>query len=53
VDPWKAHDFQFGGNVRLISNSRVDFANAFDNAVTNPSFYAGAGDHVSTISKAT
>jgi len=41
------HTFQFGGNVRLISNSRVDFANAFDNAVTNPSFYAGAGDHVS------
>jgi hypothetical protein len=41
------HTFQFGGNVRLISNSRVDFANAFDNAVTNPSFYLGAGDHVS------
>ncbi len=41
------HTVQFGGNVRLISNSRVDFANAFDNAVTNPSFYLGAGDHVS------
>jgi len=41
------HTIQFGGNVRLISNSRVDFANAFDNAVTNPSFYLGAGDHVS------
>jgi len=41
------HAVQFGGNVRLISNSRVSFANAFDNAVTNPSFYLGAGDHVS------
>jgi hypothetical protein len=42
------HTIQFGGNVRKISNSRVSFANAFDNAVTNPSFYAGAGDHVSS-----
>ncbi len=41
------HTFQFGANVRLITNSRVSFANAFDNAVTNPSFYFGAGDHVS------
>ncbi len=41
------HTIQFGGNIRLISNSRVSFANAFDNAVTNPSFYLGAGDHVS------
>jgi hypothetical protein len=41
------HIFQFGANIRLISNSRVSFANAFDNAVTNPSFYLGAGDHVS------
>jgi hypothetical protein len=42
------HIFQFGANVRAISNSRVTFANAFDNAITNPSFYLGAGDHVST-----
>lgn len=42
------HTFQFGGNVRKISNARVSFANAFDNAVTNPSFYLGAGDHVSS-----
>lgn len=41
------HVFQFGGNIRAVSNSRVSFADAFDNAVTNPSFYAGAGDHVS------
>lgn len=41
------HSIQFGANVRKINNSRVDFANAFDNAITNPSFYLGAGDHVS------
>jgi hypothetical protein len=41
------HTFQFGANVRLVSNTRVSFANAFDNAITNPSFYFGAGDHVS------
>lgn len=42
------HTIEFGANIRKISNSRVSFANAFDNAVTNPSFYLGAGDHVST-----
>jgi hypothetical protein len=42
------HIFQYGINVRAISNARVTFANAFDNAVTNPSFYLGAGDHVSS-----
>jgi len=41
------HTFQFGVNFRKINNARVSFANAFDNAVTNPSFYLGAGDHVS------
>lgn len=41
------HTFQFGVNFRKINNSRVSLANAFDNATTNPSFYAGAGDHVS------
>lgn len=41
------HTIQFGANIRKISNSRVSFANAFDNAITNPSFYQGAGDHVS------
>ncbi|HZE71046.1 MAG TPA: TonB-dependent receptor [Pyrinomonadaceae bacterium] len=35
------HTFQFGTNIRLISNSRATFANAYDTAVTNPSFYAG------------
>ncbi|MFN0141714.1 MAG: carboxypeptidase regulatory-like domain-containing protein, partial [Pyrinomonadaceae bacterium] len=37
------HTFQFGGNVRIIRNQRSTFANAFDTAVTNPSFYASSG----------
>src|SRR5262249_51620468 len=42
------HIFQFGANIRAISNNRVTFANAFDNAITNPSFYLGGGDHISS-----
>ncbi|NJM53778.1 MAG: TonB-dependent receptor, partial [Blastocatellia bacterium] len=37
------HTIQFGGNVRIIRNQRTDFANAFDTAVTNPSFYDQSG----------
>ncbi len=37
------HTLQFGANVRIIRNKRVDFANAFDAAVTNPSFYEASG----------
>jgi len=37
------HSLKFGGNVRIIRNERVDFANAFDSAVTNPSFYDNSG----------
>lgn len=37
------HNFQFGTNVRLISNNRVTFANSFDNAIANPSFYDASG----------
>ncbi len=37
------HTIQIGGNVRIIRNKRVDFGNAFDNAVTNPSFYSASG----------
>ncbi len=40
------HTVQYGVNIRLISNSRTSFANAYDNAITNPSFYQGAGDHI-------
>jgi carboxypeptidase family protein len=41
------HTFQFGTNIRTINNNRASFANAFDIAVTNPSFYQGAGNNVS------
>ncbi len=37
------HTFQFGGNVRLVKNKRLDYGNAYDDAVTNPSFYASSG----------
>lgn len=33
------HTFQFGGNVELVSNSSINFANSFDTATTNPSGY--------------
>ncbi len=37
------HTFQFGGNVRIIRNQRSTYANAFDFALTNPSWYASSG----------
>jgi len=37
------HTFQFGTNIRLIDNKRQSFANSFDNAIMNPSFYAASG----------
>ncbi|HEV7744068.1 MAG TPA: TonB-dependent receptor [Pyrinomonadaceae bacterium] len=43
------HTFQFGGNVRLITNNRDSFGAAFDSAVTNPSFYDGSGGSVTRI----
>lgn len=42
------HSFSFGTNIRLISNQRDTFDNAFDNAITNPSFYQGGGATLST-----
>ena len=42
-----SHTFQFGTNVRMTRNSRVSYANAFDSAVTNPSFYSSSGAVVS------
>jgi hypothetical protein len=42
------HNIQFGTNIRLISNTRVSYAGAFDFAETNPSFFLGAGDHISS-----
>ncbi len=36
-----SHTWQFGANIRIIRNHSVDFTSSFDNAITNPSFYAG------------
>ena len=43
------HSMTFGENIRLISNVRSSFANAYDNAVTNPSFYLGGGSSISGL----
>ena len=37
------HSIGLGTNIRLISNQRVTFTNAFDSAITNPSFFSGGG----------
>ena len=37
------HTLKFGGNIRFVRNHRVDFGNAFDDAITNPSFYDESG----------
>ena len=36
---WKEHTFQFGTNLRFISNKRSSFGLSYDSAITNPSFY--------------
>jgi hypothetical protein len=41
------HSFGFGTNIRLIRNRRNSFGNAFDNAITNPSFFQGGGVTIS------
>lgn len=41
-----AHTIQMGTNIRIIRNKRVTFASAYDDAVTNPSFYDFSGDVV-------
>ncbi|HEX8557970.1 MAG TPA: TonB-dependent receptor [Pyrinomonadaceae bacterium] len=38
-----AHNYQFGGNVRLVRNNRTSFARAFDEAIVNPSWYDQSG----------
>ncbi len=40
------HTIQFGGNVRMVSNTRIDSFAAYDFAETNPSYYNGAGTNV-------
>ncbi|MGI8811522.1 MAG: carboxypeptidase regulatory-like domain-containing protein [Pyrinomonadaceae bacterium] len=42
-----SHTIQFGENVRIIRNIRTDYGNAFDNAITNNSFYDNSGRVVS------
>jgi hypothetical protein len=42
------HTLQFGGNVRLIKNTRQSFANAFDTLTTNPSGYAASSAVLTT-----
>ena len=38
------HSFQFGGNLRLVSNTRNSQGQSFDFATVNPSFYDFSGD---------
>lgn len=38
-----SHQIQFGGNVRLIDNSRRSLAASYDFATANPSFYEASG----------
>lgn len=40
------HSIQFGGNVRIIRNNRIDTGVGYDNAVVNPSFYTSSGRSV-------
>ena len=41
------HTMQFGTNIRRIRNKRTTFANAFDTAYTNPSYYQSSGTIIS------
>ena len=43
-----SHTFGFGTNIRVIRNQRESFANSFDNAITNPSFYPGGGTSITS-----
>jgi hypothetical protein len=40
------HTFKFGTNIRLVTNNRQGFTNAFDSAITNYFFYSPAGTAV-------
>jgi hypothetical protein len=40
------HTFGFGTNIRIVRNNRENFAAAFDNGITNQSFYSGSGNVV-------
>ncbi|HSI87436.1 MAG TPA: TonB-dependent receptor, partial [Pyrinomonadaceae bacterium] len=43
------HTVQFGTNIRLIRNKRVNWGAAFDTAVANFGFYSGGGSSVTAI----
>ena len=38
------HTLGFGTNLRIVRNNRESFASAFDNGITNQSFYQGSGN---------
>lgn len=38
------HSLGFGANIRIVRNNRENFANSFDNGITNQSFYSGSGN---------
>jgi len=38
-----AHDFRFGGVMRFISNTSVNYANSFSSTSSNPSWLLGTG----------
>ena len=38
-----SHTMGFGTNIRIVRNNRENFASAFDNGITNQSFYASSG----------
>ena len=39
------HTVQFGTNIRMVRNKRVNWTSAYDSAVTNYGFYPGSGAH--------
>jgi hypothetical protein len=42
-----AHTMQFGTNIRLVTNNRDSFANSFDTAIINPSYFDASGSSLS------
>lgn len=44
-----SHTFQFGTNIRIIRNERVNWTAAYDSAVTNFGFYETGGSMVTDI----
>ncbi|HXB67116.1 MAG TPA: carboxypeptidase regulatory-like domain-containing protein [Candidatus Acidoferrales bacterium] len=39
-----AHDFRFGGIVRLVSNQSASLSNSYSNSSSNPSWLTGSGN---------